>query len=189
MTTSKTSPLEWVSHLHDDALAEWPDHLELDDEVVAHWRLLVTTRQALQGEAVAEAASTHRLLAGMRSAYAASAPASAAQHEPAPEAPSPARPSLDTQRPAANQATWAWPWAAALVLMVGGWMAWPSADAPPTVVAQNTVTPRQAAPVVGPDGVIRDPKLDALLQSHRQWGAASALQYPAGLVRNVALER
>ena len=36
--------------------------------------------------------------------------------------------------------------------------------------------------------MIRDPQLDELLAAHRQLGGASALQMPAGFLRNATFE-
>jgi sigma-E factor negative regulatory protein RseA len=50
----------------------------------------------------------------------------------------------------------------------------PAVVAPPVVAAAQEV-----APVM-----IRDPRLDELLAAHKQFGGASALQQPAGFLRN-----
>ena len=39
-----------------------------------------------------------------------------------------------------------------------------------------------------PQLMIRDPQLDALLAAHRQFGGTSALQMPAGFLRNATFE-
>ncbi len=58
-------------------------------------------------------------------------------------------------------------------------------------------TAQQQAPVVVPGNVlarsepgvmIRDPRLDEMLAAHRQLGGASALQTPAGFLRNATFE-
>jgi sigma-E factor negative regulatory protein RseA len=36
--------------------------------------------------------------------------------------------------------------------------------------------------------MIRDPQLDALLAAHKQFGGASALQTPAGCLRNATFQ-
>jgi sigma-E factor negative regulatory protein RseA len=36
--------------------------------------------------------------------------------------------------------------------------------------------------------MMRDPRLDALLAAHKQFGATSALQTPAGFLRNATFE-
>lgn len=48
-------------------------------------------------------------------------------------------------------------------------------------------TPPQAV-AVGPDGMMRDPRLDQLLNAHQQLGGHSALQMPAGFLRNATYE-
>ncbi len=54
----------------------------------------------------------------------------------------------------------------------------------PTVVeTQVTVTAGQP-----PQTMLRDPRLDELLQAHRQAGATSALQSPAGFLRNATFQ-
>ena len=52
----------------------------------------------------------------------------------------------------------------------------------------------QGAPVVavadadGQQVMIRDPRLDELLAAHKQFGSTSALQMPAGFLRNATFE-
>jgi sigma-E factor negative regulatory protein RseA len=53
-----------------------------------------------------------------------------------------------------------------------------AAAGPATVVASSI---EQAAP---PQIMLRDPRLDELLAAHKQFGGASALQQPAGFLRN-----
>jgi sigma-E factor negative regulatory protein RseA len=36
--------------------------------------------------------------------------------------------------------------------------------------------------------MIRDPQLDAMLAAHKQFGGASALQMPAGFLRNATFQ-
>ena len=40
----------------------------------------------------------------------------------------------------------------------------------------------------GPQVMIRDPHLDALMAAHKQFGGTSALQMPAGFLRNATFE-
>lgn len=55
-------------------------------------------------------------------------------------------------------------------------------------------TPVQGAPVVavadadGQQVMLRDPRLDELLAAHKQFGSTSALQMPAGFLRNATFE-
>ncbi|WP_114973154.1 sigma-E factor negative regulatory protein [Rhodoferax ferrireducens] len=46
----------------------------------------------------------------------------------------------------------------------------------------------QTAAADAPQVMIRDPQLDALLAAHRQFGGTSALQMPAGFLRNATFE-
>lgn len=67
-----------------------------------------------------------------------------------------------------------------------------TAGAPPVApqLAQVTVQP-QAGPQAQPQQpqvMIRDPHLDALLAAHKQFGGTSALQMPAGFLRNATFE-
>lgn len=62
-----------------------------------------------------------------------------------------------------------------------------------TTLAQANVNQPTAAvfqPMVDaePQVMLRDPQLDALLAAHRQFGGASALQMPAGFLRNATFE-
>lgn len=62
----------------------------------------------------------------------------------------------------------------------------PVAVAPATgamAVAQSEPAPQSSSPVM-----IRDPRLDELLAAHKQFGGNSALQMPAGFLRNATFE-
>jgi sigma-E factor negative regulatory protein RseA len=58
------------------------------------------------------------------------------------------------------------------------------AAAPQQAPAESTVLARNATGAV----MIRDPKLDELLAAHRQFGGATALQMPAGFLRNATFD-
>lgn len=55
-----------------------------------------------------------------------------------------------------------------------------------------TVAPMSAQPVISASGesqvMLRDPRLDELLAAHKQFGGTSALQMPAGFLRNATFE-
>lgn len=55
-------------------------------------------------------------------------------------------------------------------------------------VNQSTVAVLQPMADAEPQVMLRDPQLDALLAAHRQFGGASALQMPAGFLRNATFE-
>ena len=61
----------------------------------------------------------------------------------------------------------------------------PSAGAASVTVAAKAT---DDAPANAPPVMIRDPHLDALLAAHKQFGGASALQGPAGFLRNATFD-
>lgn len=98
---------------------------------------------------------------------------------------------------AANDASMRWKLLAgvasvAAVAAVGWSVVATGSGGSPSAQPQLAAAPQQqAAPVLARSeaGVmIRDPRLDELLAAHRQFGGASALQMPAGFVRNATFE-
>ena len=99
--------------------------------------------------------------------------------------------SVSMRGPAANDGTFRWKLVAGLASVAAvGAIAW-------TVVgggaaglqAQIAVAQPPAGGAVQQPGVmIRDPQLDEFLAAHRQLGGASALQMPAGFLRNATYE-
>jgi len=97
----------------------------------------------------------------------------------------------------ANDSVWRWKLVAGLsslaVVVVLGWqLVVPSPQAlqmavagPTPVQPQTSVAPTGAEPNV----MIRDPRLDQLITAHQQLGGTSALQMPAGFLRNATFER
>ncbi len=108
-----------------------------------------------------------------------------------------ARLGLDVVPSSANDSVWRWKLVAGLsslaVVAVLGWqLAVPSPQAvqlavsgPTPVQPQTSVTQPNAEPPV----MIRDPRLDQLITAHQQLGGTSALQMPAGFLRNATFER
>jgi sigma-E factor negative regulatory protein RseA len=72
----------------------------------------------------------------------------------------------------------------------GAQLAQRAAPAPAMVADASTPTPTaaQSAPLESPPVMIRDPHLDELLAAHKQFGGASALQQPAGFLRNATFQ-
>ena len=61
----------------------------------------------------------------------------------------------------------------------------------PLAVPGNFAQSSQSVPLdvaAGPDGMIRDQRLDQLLSAHQQLGGHSALQMPSGFLRNATYE-
>lgn len=100
---------------------------------------------------------------------------------------------------AANDASLRWKWVAGLASLalacVLGWSlvgevgtqssSAQLAHAPlPTVQTQAASVSDESVPIL-----IRDPRLDQLLQAHQQFGGTSALQMPSGFVRNATFVR
>ena len=92
----------------------------------------------------------------------------------------------------ANEAVWRWKLVAGLcslaVVAVLGWqlVGLPAGSQAP----QLATAPEVSLPAVAEAAVmIRDPRLDQLIAAHQQQGGTSALQMPAGFLRNATFER
>lgn len=83
---------------------------------------------------------------------------------------------------------------AVLGLLVGGVAPWRASDSEKAAAIAG-VSPAEKAPAVDValeeerPVMARDPELDALLSAHQQMGGHSALQAPAGFLRNATFER
>ncbi len=99
---------------------------------------------------------------------------------------------IRTVQPAAND--WRWKLAAGVASVAAvasvGWNVWGTAGGnagqPQLAAAPAKVIPVAADPRA--TAMIRDPRLDQLLQAHRQLGSATALQSPSGFLRNATFE-
>ena len=95
-------------------------------------------------------------------------------------------PTLTRAAEAANDIRFHWARLMGVVLLlVGsllGWQAWVDSDE-----AAGKARLVQA-PAETPATMIRDPQLDAMLAAHKQFGGASALQMPAGFLRNATFQ-
>jgi len=102
---------------------------------------------------------------------------------------------FDTQADSANASRFRWKLVAGLaslaaVAFVGwGWVGGLN-TAPPVSLATAPAVPASAVVVAAeqPQIMIRDPRLDELLTAHKQFGGTSALQMPAGFLRNATFE-
>ena len=102
---------------------------------------------------------------------------------------------FDTQADSANASRFRWKLVAGLaslsaVAFVGwGWVGGLN-TAPPISLATAPAAPASAVVVAAeqPQIMIRDPRLDELLTAHKQFGGTSALQMPAGFLRNATFE-
>jgi sigma-E factor negative regulatory protein RseA len=102
---------------------------------------------------------------------------------------------------AANASVFRWKMAAGFASLAAvaaiGWSSFAGLQGAGSSGAQLAVAPapvQPAAPVVAVAGnegqqvMIRDPRLDELLAAHKQFGSTSALQMPAGFLRNATFE-
>lgn len=100
---------------------------------------------------------------------------------------------------AANASVFRWKmlagFASLAAVAVVGWNSWGSLQTGATTRVQLAVavpTPPQPTVTVAetqePQVMIRDPRLDELLAAHKQFGGTSALQMPAGFLRNATFE-
>lgn len=112
----------------------------------------------------------------------------------APTAPAHApRLSAPTQpQQAANDASFRWKLMAAVASVAAmaavGWIAAGGTAAKPEQAQLAAAPAGPALSPAAPGVMIRDPRLDEFLAAHRQLAGASALQTPAGFLRNAAFE-
>jgi sigma-E factor negative regulatory protein RseA len=103
----------------------------------------------------------------------------------------------DRDQPGANDEVWRWKLVAGLCSLVAvAVLAWqmvlPEAqDTAPQLAGSSVPSLVTAAPVAAVESqvMLRDPRLDQLIAAHQQQGGTSALQMPAGFLRNATFER
>lgn len=114
----------------------------------------------------------------------------------------PAGDAARAQDAAANASVFRWKLAAGFASLAAvaalGWNAYVGlgGEAAPQGAQLAAAQPAALAPALvaangGPEGpqiMIRDPRLDELLAAHKQFGSTSALQMPAGFLRNATFE-
>ena len=99
---------------------------------------------------------------------------------------------------AANTSLFRWKmvagFASLAVVAAVGWNSWGYLQGNEQVAAQLAVAAPASAEILAvadgdaPVVMIRDPRLDELLAAHKQFGSTSALQMPAGFLRNATFE-
>lgn len=103
----------------------------------------------------------------------------------------------DSKVESANSASFRWKLLAGVASLAAvsviGWQAWVGGgDLQGASLMAQTVNPDVAVQQVAANGepqvMVRDRQLDALLAAHRQFGGTSALQKPAGFLRNAIFE-
>lgn len=109
----------------------------------------------------------------------------------------PVRPGAGVSRilvqPSANDSVWRWKLVAGLsslaVVAALGWQL--AAPSPQAAQMAASGAPSVSVAQTGAETpvMIRDPRLDQLIAAHQQLGGTSALQMPAGFLRNATFER
>lgn len=100
------------------------------------------------------------------------------------------------QQPAANASVFRWKMVAGIASMAAvaaiGWNSVEALRGGGEQLASAPAAPPASVVAVsegaGQPVMLRDPRLDELLQAHKQFGSTSALQMPAGFLRNATFE-
>lgn len=79
-------------------------------------------------------------------------------------------------------------WTSVASLLGGGGASGPQLAAAPAAAVSQGAPVIAVADADGQQVMIRDPRLDELLAAHKQFGSTSALQMPAGFLRNATFE-
>lgn len=156
------------------------------DSACGHWRDYHLIGDVLRAPELARAGDSAQFLQRVRSAIAKEA-----------ASPAPASPQATVQ-PAANDSLYRWKMVAGFASLAAvaaiGWSSLSAVQGQAPRGAQLAAAPPPAAAAqtelaqAGPQVMIRDPRLDELLAAHKQYGGASALQMPAGFLRNATFE-
>lgn len=190
--------------LHGDAFAD-AIACTGDDEGLATWQIYHLVGDVLRSNELARADSGNVLLSRLREQMVQEAPV----RRPAALAPEPALGVVAQARlPAANASVFRWKMVAGVASLAAvaaiGWSSvgmlqggrgvsgaqMASVGAPVIQAApapQGVMQPGSMIAVAENEGqqvMIRDPRLDELLAAHKQFGSTSALQMPAGFLRN-----
>lgn len=104
--------------------------------------------------------------------------------------------SVHVPQPAANASVFRWKMVAGIASMAAvaaiGWNSVEALRGGSAQLASAPVAPPASVVAVsegaGQPVMLRDPRLDELLQAHKQFGSTSALQMPAGFLRNATFE-
>jgi len=166
--------------LQGDAFGQAMDRLASDPQALDTWHTYHLIGDVLRSDALAPSAAELAFCERLQARLASEQLPGPALHLPQ------ALPSQDPLREAANATVWRWKWLSGslfsvLVALVGF----------QTFTESTPQATLAAVPPVQDDVqvMMRDPQLDALLAAHQQLGGHSALQMPAGFLRNATFER
>lgn len=206
VTTTKREQISALAdgQMHGDAFAD-AIACAGDDEGLATWQLYHLVGDVLRSNELARADGGNVLLSRLRDQIAQEAPV----QRPAALMPEPALAVVaQAQLPAANASVFRWKMVAGVASLAAvaaiGWSsigvlqggsgatgaqmadagapAIQAVQAPPPAVQPGSMV--AVADSEGQQVMIRDPRLDELLAAHKQFGSTSALQMPAGFLRN-----
>ena len=194
MNRSSSQPADSISALADGRLnaveaKQVLDRVLADDEALATWHAYHVVGDILRSQELAPTGVDDlAFLARFEQRMAQETPTLVEQARPI---------QSEHAKESANAAVFRWKVLAgaacmALVGVVGwnqGWVP-TRGDAGQVAVAPAAVSSAPAWVVAESNGgsMVRDPQLDALMDAHRQMGGHSALQTPAGYLRNAAFE-
>ncbi len=193
---------EQLSALMDGQLQgeQWLQALQFaqQEEGRAAWQAYHVVGDVLRSAELAQGVSSSAFLARFQQRLAQEPEPVSERQEPATRLATPIRQELSQ---AANASVFRWKmlagFASLAVVASVGWNSWDRlqqnaapagtqlavATPAPTPVAQASSGPASSSSVM-----IRDPRLDELLAAHKQFGSTSALQMPAGFLRNATFE-
>jgi sigma-E factor negative regulatory protein RseA len=206
-SSSKMEPRELISaladgQLHGEAFAQAASLATSDPQAQEAWTTYHLIGEVLRTGQATTGASPQAFLDKLSRQLAAEEPLRPTVIPSSLETP-PASSGLPMERAAANDGSFRWKLVAGLAsvaavaavswTLVGGVGGAGGASQQPQLAALPTQPSEEgvagATVVVGDRGVmIRDPRLDEFLAAHRQFGGASALQMPAGFLRNATSE-
>lgn len=181
--------------LRGEAMAQALQFAE-QEEGMATWQIYHLVGDVLRSPELARPADDGAFLRRLQQQLALEpSPVRAAPERWAPVAVSPERVATE----AANAPLWGWKmvagFASLAVVAAVGWNAWSDIQGANTgaqLAAAPAATLTAVAEAEGGAGgapvMIRDPRLDELLAAHKQFGGTSALQMPAGFLRNATFE-
>lgn len=160
-----------------------------DDEALATWHAYHLIGDVLRSGELAASSSPAAFVARLQERLSAEVPVSVAETV--------VRPVVVGAQPAANDGSFRWKLLAGFASLAAvAAIVWNTAGGlggngqAELAKAGPAQPPQQAVAAAGAEGqvMIRDSRLDELLAAHRQFGGNSALQMPAGFLRNATYE-
>lgn len=196
---------EWISALADGQLddgdiARTMAWMASSEQARATWHAYHVLGDALRSSDLADCRGDHDFVARLRGQLALDESDDSVAAQPFGAVPAQAAVAVvaDAGVTSANDAVVRWKWLAAVASMTAvsvlGWHlgylgSQASAQLAATPAGEAAVAAGGAEPANEPTVMLRDPRLDELLAAHRRFGGTSALQAPAGFLRNATFEQ